>query len=61
MGNQTQATLEGKDTLNTGVLHLAMEMGEAKWKLAFSDGRVKAGVSLRTPTSVSSNLIQEAL
>ncbi len=47
MSKQTQATLEGKDTLNAGVLHLAIEMGEAKWKLAFSDGRVKANGQLR--------------
>ncbi|MCP4406968.1 MAG: hypothetical protein GY807_04265 [Gammaproteobacteria bacterium] len=47
MTNQTQATLGGKDTLNGGVLYMAIEMGEAKWKLMFSDGSVKPNGHIR--------------
>ncbi len=48
MTNQTQATLGGKDSLNGEVLYMAIEMGEAKWKLMFSDGSVKPNGQIRT-------------
>lgn len=47
MSHLAQATLRGKDTGNVGVLHMAMELSEATWKLLFSDGRVKPNGQLR--------------
>ncbi len=47
MSNQTQATLQEKDTLSEGMLYMAIEMGEKSWKLLFSSGEVKRNGQLR--------------
>ena len=40
--NQTQTTLGGEDSVDGRVLHVAFELSESKWVLAFSDGRAPA-------------------
>ena len=43
-----QATLQEQDTAQSGVLYMAIEMGEKNWKLLFSSGEPKRNGQLRT-------------
>ncbi len=37
---KTQETLRKKDSTKVAVLHLAFELSDTKWKLAFSDNKI---------------------
>jgi hypothetical protein len=43
--SQTQTTLVGQDSVDCRVLHVAFELSESKWVLAFSDGRTEAAMA----------------
>jgi hypothetical protein len=50
---KTQETLRVKDSIKEVILHIAFELSNSKWKLAFSDG-----IKIRYKSITAGNLAQ---
>ncbi|MGH8553583.1 MAG: hypothetical protein ACRERS_09840, partial [Methylococcales bacterium] len=52
MNKQTRAALEQQINTESGVLYMAIEMGEKKWKLGFSTGEPKSNDQIKVHEKV---------